>query len=173
MRHLDEKTVLALATEEASLEESTRSHLETCEACRIRLEETRRTWSALAEDPAAALPDTPLWPRVARALDENGRARESAPVLRPVWKLSLSEAGRSPLAYAALLVLAVGIGGGHVAGRALLGSDAGALLTETVVEEQLIDYTALTGLPDGSLAANYLTEDLYFAEGDQGEEAQP
>ena len=175
MRHLDDKTVLKLATNEATEEERGRArlHVEACGSCRARLEDTRRAWSRLDADPAAALPDTPLWPAVVRALEEGDRDRGAAPALRPAWKLALAEARHTPLAYAALVVLALGIGGGHLTGRALLGDDAVAVTTATVTtgDEDLLDYTALAGLPDGSLAAGYLGEDLYAGENGTGEEA--
>ena len=171
MRHLDDKTVLKLAMNEATEEEHgfARLHLEACGPCRARLEDTRRAWSRLDADPAAALPDTPLWPAVARALEAGDRSRGVAPALRPAWKLALAEARHAPLAYAALVVLALGIGGGHLTGRALLGDDAVAV---TAADEELLDYTALAGLPDGSLAAGYLGEDLYVSEAGSGEETE-
>ncbi len=44
------------------------------------------------------------------------------PVLRPRWRIAMGEALHTPVAYAGLGLVAVALVGGHVAGRALLGT---------------------------------------------------
>ncbi len=156
MKHLHPHILTQLALGEAPAETtaSARDHLEVCSRCRLALERTERTWNLLAADPAASLPDLPVWPRVAAALHETGRP---APALVPRWRVALAEARRRPLAYAFAALLIAGLAGGNLVGRTLF--DAAAASTTST----LVQYSGITGLPEGSLAAGYLGSDFQVA----------
>lgn len=162
MRHLNDTRILRLAAGGGSPEAtaSEREHLAGCAACRERVEAETRIWALLGTaDPAARLDDRPLWPRVAAALDA-GRAPAGAPVLRPRWRVGLAEAAHRPLAYAVLLLALAGLVGGNVAGRAVWSGAGASAAADTGAGTELVDYTALAGLPEGSLTAQYLGGDL-------------
>ena len=174
MHHVTEELAARIARGDASPEEeaSARAHAESCPRCRALLAETRAVWAAMEADPAALLADTPLWPRVAEALDgERGTADAPVPVLRPRWKDALAEAWRRPLAYAAVLLALAGVVGGEMAGRTLLGGSSPRAVSEQAAateiaspDEDLLAYTALADFPEGSLASLYLGDELHAGE---------
>jgi len=159
MRHLDDTLAARLALETASADERKRAeeHARGCERCRRLLEQTTQAWSRLEADPAGLLPDLPIWPGVAAALDatQQPASGRAAPVLRPRWRTAVTEARRRPLAYASLLLVVASLVGGNLAGRLIWTTPVASARTE-----ELSDYTTLSGLPTGSLSALYLTTDL-------------
>lgn len=170
MKHIDDRLAARMSFGEASPEETREAedHASRCARCRESLSAARATWAVLATDPASTLPDTPLWPRVAEALD-GARGSASPPAIRARWRIAIGEATHTAAGYAALALIMLGLVGGNVAGRALLGSDAGAAGnttgTATLADAdqsataQVLDFSALVDLPEGSLAAAYLGAD--------------
>lgn len=173
MKHFNDTLAARLALGEASPEEARQAeaHVTECARCRDLLSATRAMWAVLETDPASTQPDTPLWPRVAEALDRE-RGDATVPVLRPRWRIAIGEALHTPVAYAGLGLVAVALVGGHVAGRALLGTTANAVVTDAGSGAEALDLSALLDLPSGSLAAVYLDQDLGVGTEATGEEAE-
>lgn len=158
MRHLDSDTLNRLAAGEPAADEA-RAHLERCAACRDEAAALAAVWTRLGDaDPAARLQDAPLWPAVLAAAERADARAAEPPALVPSWRFVLADAGRSPLAYAALAAVVLGIGGGHVAGRALLGSPE--TLSAAAVFGEATEVSSVSGLREGSLAWSYLEDDL-------------
>jgi hypothetical protein len=159
MRHLDDTLAARLALNTASVDDRKRAeeHARGCERCRRLLEDTHQAWDRLEADPATLLPDLPVWPGVAAALDaqQQPASGRATPVLRPRWRTAVAEARRRPLAYASLLLVVASLVGGNLAGRLVWTAPAASTRTE-----ELSDYTTLSGLPEGSLSAFYLATDL-------------
>jgi anti-sigma factor RsiW len=173
MKHFNDTLAARLALGEASPEEARQAeaHVTECTRCRELLAATRAMWAVLETDPASTQPDTPLWPRVAEALDRRPGGA-TMPVLRPRWRIAMGEALHTPVAYAGLGLVAIALVGGHVAGRALLGSTAGTVVSDTGNGAEALDLSALLDVPSGSLAATYLDQDLTAGGEANGEEAQ-
>ncbi len=173
MKHFNDTQAARLALGEASPEEARQAedHVTECARCRNLLSATRVMWAVLETDPASTLPDTPLWPRVAEALDRP-RGGTTVPVLRPRWRIAMGEALHTPVAYAGLGLMAIALVGGHVAGRALLGAGSDTVVSDTGNGAEALDLSALLDTPSGSLAAAYLDEDLGANTESTGEEAQ-
>ncbi len=168
MKHVNDTLAVRWALGETSPEEAreVEIHIGACPRCRELLSATRDAWAVMETDPASTLPDTPLWPRVAEALDRPGAA-DPMPVLRPRWRIAAGEALHAPVAYAGMGLVVLGLAGGHVAGRALLGEQAStaeqgtAAVGEDMSEgAEALDLSALLDLPSGSLAEAYLGEDM-------------
>lgn len=173
MKHFNDTQAARLALGEASPEEARQAeaHVTECARCRNLLSATRAMWAVLETDPASTLPDTPLWPRVAEALDRP-RGGATMPVLRPRWRIAMGEALHTPVAYVGLGLMAIALVGGHVAGRALLGTGSDTVVSDTGNGVEALDLSALLDIPSGSLAATYLDQDLGANTESMGEEAQ-
>lgn len=174
MKHFNDTQAARLALGEAPTEEARQAetHVTECTRCRDLLSATRAMWAVLETDPASTLPDTPLWPRVAEALDRP-RGAATMPVLRPRWRIAMGEALHTPVAYAGLGLVAIALVGGHVAGRALLGMAADTVVAaDTGNGAEALDLSALLDIPSGSLTAAYLDQDLSAGSEANGEEAQ-
>ena len=173
MKHINDTLAARMAFGEASPEEARQAetHVTECTRCRDLLSATRAMWAVLETDPASTQPDTPLWPRVAEAMDRE-RGGATMPVLRPRWRIAMGEALHTPVAYAGLGLVAVALVGGHVAGRALLGTTTDSVVSETGNGAEALDLSALLGTPSGALSAAYLEQDLDVSTEPTGEEAQ-
>jgi hypothetical protein len=158
MRHPDRTILTRLAAGDPVAAEA-RAHADSCETCRRAVESLKAVWTSLqAADPAARLSDAPIWPGVLAAVESPAASGAGRPTLVPAWRFALADLGRSPLAYAAAAALVLGIGGGHAAGRALLGAPAAAEAAPAWADA--VETSNVSGLSEGSLAWSYLEEDL-------------
>jgi hypothetical protein len=115
-------------------------HLDECRACRGEYESLRSMAAALARPPDAKLP-VGLWEAIEQQLD--AAPAVSMPATRPhTWRMRVYRLTRRPLAAAALVVLAIGLGW-------LLWS---APWTSTAMAAQ-IDFRPLLERADGDIEA--------------------